>query len=65
MHHDLLRLLDDHLAELAALRHVLAAPRPVHLGERLSAATETVRSAERYALAVGALLDPRPACVRR
>ncbi|MEV6924401.1 hypothetical protein AB0M46_07820 [Dactylosporangium sp. NPDC051485] len=61
----MLQLLDDHLAELAALRHVLAAARPVHMGERLSAATETVRSAERYALAVGALLDPQPASVAR
>ncbi|MER7272987.1 hypothetical protein ABT369_00880 [Dactylosporangium sp. NPDC000244] len=60
MHHDVLGLLDAHLAELTALRHVLAAPRPVHPGERWAAALETVRSADRYSQAVGALMDPAP-----
>ena len=60
MHHDLLGLLDAHLAELNALRRVLAAPRPVYAGERWSAAEATARSAERYSQAVGALLDPAP-----
>ncbi|MFI5909611.1 hypothetical protein [Dactylosporangium sp. NPDC051541] len=58
MHPDLLSLLDAHLAEMTALRHVLSAPRPVHPGERWAAAEETVRSAERYRLAVEAVLTP-------
>jgi hypothetical protein len=60
VHHDLPGLLDAHLAELTALRQVLAAPRPVHAGERWSAAEASARSAERYSQAVGALLDPTP-----
>jgi hypothetical protein len=58
VHHDLLSLLDAHLAELTALRHVLAAPRPVHPGERWAAAQQTLRSAERYAQAAEAVLSP-------
>ncbi|WP_432840629.1 hypothetical protein [Dactylosporangium sp. CA-092794] len=49
MHPDLLALLDAHMAELTALRHILAAPRPVHPGERFAAALEAARAAERYA----------------
>ncbi|MFB9447969.1 hypothetical protein Dvina_13925 [Dactylosporangium vinaceum] len=60
MHPDLLALLDAHLAEMTALRHVLCAPRPVQPGERWAAAAETVRSAERYRLAVEAVLSPTP-----
>jgi hypothetical protein len=60
VHHDLIALLDVHLAELTALRRVLAAPRPVYAGERWNAAEASVRSAERYSQAVGALLDPTP-----
>ncbi|WP_432989013.1 hypothetical protein [Dactylosporangium sp. CA-233914] len=60
MHHDLLALLDAHLAELTALRHVLSAPRPVYPGERRAAAEETVRAADRYGRAAGALLEPAP-----
>ena len=58
MHPDLLAALDAHLAELTALRRVLAAPRPVHPGERHAASVEAARSAQRYAAAVNALLDP-------
>jgi hypothetical protein len=60
VHHDLLALLDRHLAELTALRHVLAAPRPVRPGERWDAAELTVRSAESYARDVGALRSGSP-----
>ncbi|WP_426511645.1 hypothetical protein ACPPVO_14080 [Dactylosporangium sp. McL0621] len=60
MHPDLLALLDAHLAELTALRHVLAAPRPVHPGERWAAARESTRSAGRYVQAVTELMDPAP-----
>jgi hypothetical protein len=60
VHHDLLRLLDGHVAELTALRHVLCAARPVHPGERCAAAEQTVRSAERYARDVTTLLHPTP-----
>ncbi|GAA4252032.1 hypothetical protein [Dactylosporangium darangshiense] len=60
MHQDLLLLLDLHLAELTALRHVLAAPRPVHPGERRAAAEQTLRSAQRYLQEVGELMDPPP-----
>ncbi|MER7003929.1 hypothetical protein ABT297_12905 [Dactylosporangium sp. NPDC000555] len=60
MHHDLLSLLDAHLAELTALRHVLSAPRPVHPGERWAAAERTVHSAEHYAEAASTLLRPAP-----
>ncbi|WP_433218776.1 hypothetical protein ACQP00_13395 [Dactylosporangium sp. CS-047395] len=58
MHYDLLSLLDAHLAEMTALRHVLAAPRPVHPGERWAAAEQTLRSSERYLQAVEAVLSP-------
>jgi hypothetical protein len=58
VHHDLLSLLDAHLAEMTALRHVLAAPRPVRPGERWAAAEQTIRSSERYLLAVEAVLSP-------
>jgi hypothetical protein len=58
VHHDLLSVLDTHVAELTALRRVLAAPRPVHPGERAAAALETARSAERYAQTIRALLEP-------
>ncbi|WP_238011068.1 hypothetical protein KZZ52_12790 [Dactylosporangium sp. AC04546] len=56
MHHDIILLLDTHLAELKTLRMRLAASRPVRPGERWTAAVETVRSAEQYAEAVNDLL---------
>ncbi|GGM22080.1 hypothetical protein ACFFX1_00980 [Dactylosporangium sucinum] len=56
MHHDIILLLDTHLAEMHTLRMRLAAPRPVRPGERWAAAVETARSAERYAAAVDDLL---------
>ena len=57
MHNDLLWLLDDHLAEMHALRDLLAAPRPVRPGERWAAALESAQTAQRYARAVDALLS--------
>jgi hypothetical protein len=65
VHHDLLSLLDSHLAELNALRHMLSAPRPVHPGERWAAAEQTIRSAERYAQDVHALRSGSPGAIIR
>ncbi|GAA3217661.1 hypothetical protein ACFO1B_46235 [Dactylosporangium siamense] len=49
MHHDILALLDAHLAHLRAARDQLAATRRVTPGERRAAVLHTVEVSERYA----------------
>lgn len=71
MHGDVLSLLDDHLAELQALRRDLTLSRSIRPGARWDAAAATLRSAQRYAseltqiltadAGTAAVLDPQPA----
>ena len=49
MHHDILTLLDAHLAQLCAARNQLAATRRVAPGERRAAVLHTIDVTERYA----------------
>jgi hypothetical protein len=65
MHSDVLTLLDDHLAELQALRRDLTLARSIKPGERLDAAAATLRSAQRYASELTHLLtQDAPALVK-
>lgn len=56
MHSEVLTLLDEHLAELHALRRHLADARVIRPGERWLAAAATASSAHRYACGVARVL---------
>lgn len=56
MHHDILTLLDAHLAHLRAARDQLAACRRVTPGERRAAVMHTADLSERFAAQARALL---------
>ncbi len=56
MHHDILALLDAHLAHLRAARDQLAACRRVGPGERRAAVLHTADLSERYAAQARTLL---------
>jgi hypothetical protein len=63
MHHDILALLDAHLAHLYAVRNQLAACRRVAPGERRAAVLNTIDVSERYAAQARMLLaelEPAP-----